>query len=288
MGVTMELEIERVAGPYSGEADGPVWDGEALLFSLVTESRILRYHPEAGHTAEYRKYTNNTRGLALDKEGRLFGCQGSGRRVARFNGDGTLSMLADRFDGRLHNQPYDLAIDRTGRIWFTDPEPPLRTMEPPVDHASVLRLDHVGGGAWAIKRMTLDTMFPMAIAFSTDERSLYVTDNPRGGQKRSELRAYPVQSDDTLGQCSVLYSWDGPVVRGLCVTSSGNIVACLDGGKDGESAAVLVLSDTGTLLEQFSFSPSKPTNCAFGGPELRTLYITSADGCLYKVPNFAL
>ncbi|WP_157676536.1 SMP-30/gluconolactonase/LRE family protein [Afipia sp. GAS231] len=284
----MAWVIERVAGPYSGEADGPVWDGEALLFSLVTESRILRYHPDAGRVVEYRKYTNNTRGLALAPEGGLFGCQGSARRVGRFNVDGTLSMLADRLDGRLHNQPYDLAVDRTGRIWFTDPEPPLRMMEPPVDHASVLRLDHVGGGAWVLKRMTLDTEFPMAIAFSKDERSLYVADNPRGGRKLSELRVYPLQSDDTLGQSSVLHSWDGFAVTGMCVTSRGNIVACLDGGKDGESAAVVVMSDTGIILEQFSFGPSKPTNCAFGGPGLKTLYVTSADGCLYKVRNFKL
>jgi gluconolactonase len=284
----VEWMIEKVAGPYSGEADGPVWDGEAILFSLVTESRILRYHPASANVVECRKYTNSTRGLALDAKGRLFGCQTLARRVGRFNGDGTLSMLADRLDGSLHNQPYDLAIDSTGRIWFTDPERPLRMMEPPIDHASVLRLEEVGGGAWVLKRMTLDTVFPMAIALSKDERSLYVADNPRGGDRPSALRVYPLQSDDTLGQSSILHSWAGYGVRGMCVTPLGNIVVCLEGGKDRASAAVAVMSDKGSILEIHPFGLSEPTNCTFGGPDLDTLYITSADGCLYRVPNFKL
>jgi gluconolactonase len=285
----MEWAIEKVVGPHSGEADGPVWDGEAILFSLVTESRILRYHPDTGRLVEFRKYTNNTRGLALDAQGRLFGCQSTARRVARFNANGTLSMLADRLDGRLHNQPYDLAIDGTGRIWFTDPERAQRFMEPPVDHASVLRLDPVGDGAWTIKRMTFDTDFPMAIAFSRDQRSLYAANNPRDESKRSELRVYPLQSDDSLGQPAILQSFQaGCGVRGMCVTSHGNLVLCLAGARDGGSPAVAVLSPTGETLERHSFGTNEPTNATLGDRDLTTLYLTSADGCLYRVRNFGL
>ena len=281
----MEWTFERVVGPYSGEAHGLVWDGEAILFSLVTENRILRYHPGTKRVAELRKYTCGTRGLAFDAEGYLYGCQSSARRIARFNPDGSVCMLADRLDGRLHNQPYNLAVDRIGRIWFTDPEPALRMMEPPVDHASVLRLERHGSGAWMIKRMTYDTLFPTAIAFSKDQRSVFVADNPSDDSKPSELRTYALRPDDSLGPPAVMQSFPaGGGVNGMCVTSDGSLVLCLGAGR---SSILAVLSSIGDVVSWHPFGPGEPINCAIGGKDMTTLYITSSDGCLYRVENFA-
>jgi len=261
-----------VAGPYTGAADGPVWDGEALLFTLGAESRIMRYHPGTGRTVEYRRYTNNTSGLAFDAEGRLYGCESGGCRIVRFNSDGSTSMLADRLDGRLHNQPDDVVLDSAGRIWFTDPAPAPFTFEPPVDHASVLRLERDAEGAWCIRRMTFDTMFPTAIALSADEQTLYVAEP-------SELRAYRVVADGTLGPHVVLQSSEpGAGVQGMCLDADGNLVACL-------SDAIAFFSPAGEELERRPFGPGRATNCAFGGRGLDILYVTTEDGHLYALPD---
>lgn len=283
----MAWDIEHVAGPYEGPADGPVWDGEALLFALVVESRIVRYHPATGRVAEHRRYTGNTTGLAFGRDGRLYGCQTSGQRVVRFDVDGSMSMLAERLDGRLHNQPDDLAVDAAGRIWFTDPAPapgsgwvpaPI-VMEPPVDHASVLRLERDDDGAWRIRRMTFDTVFPTGIALSHDEQTLYVAENPDDGARRSELRAYPIVADGTLGSPTILESFEaGSGVQGMCLDADGDLVACL-------GSAIAVFSPTGELLEHQPFGPARPTNCAFGDPGLDALYVTAEDGRLCRIAN---
>lgn len=283
----MAWNVEQLAGPYTGPADGPVWDGEALLFTLVVESRIMRYHPATGRVAEHRRYTGNTTGLALGRDGRLYGCQTSGQRVVRFNVDGSMSMLAERLDGRLHNQPDDLVVDAAGRVWFTDPAPAPGTgwvpapvvMEPPVDHASVLRLERDADGPWRLRRMTFDTVFPTGIALSPDEQTLYVAESPDDGAVPSELRAYPVRADGTLGSPEVLASFEaGSGVQGMCLDAGGALVACL-------GSAIAVYSPTGELLERQPFGPARATNCAFGGHGLTTLYVTADDGRLHGIPD---
>ena len=159
-----EWQFELVAGPFKGATEGPVWDGKALLFSVPAENRILRYDPQSGAVADFRKYTNRTRGLAFSAEGLLYGCQSGSRRVVRFNSDGSTSPLAYTLDGHFHNHPYDLTVDRKGRIWFTDPYDPIPAPGPqlhgPLDHASVLLLDRRLDRSWSIRRMTYDTVLP--------------------------------------------------------------------------------------------------------------------------------
>lgn len=288
-GSTTAWKIERVAGPFSGETHGPLWDGEAVLVAVPAENRILRYHPGTGRIGEVRSYTSGNRGLAFDSAGRLFGCQTGARRIARFNKDGSASMLADRIEGRLHHQPYDLAIDERNRIWFTDGEPIVmspRIMEKPIDYVSVLRIDRTPDAHWSIRRMTHDTRYPMGIAFSPDRRRLYVTDNAPDGSAPPELRAYPLLDDDSLGSPSVVCSFvDAKRARGICVAADGNVVVCL--GADGDDARVALVSPAGDILEQLRFEGGEPTNCAFGGSDSPSLYVTCTDGCLYRVPSFA-
>ena len=80
----MDWEFELVAGPYGGTTEGPAWDGQALLFTNIPNSRIMRYDPHTGDCAEYFTETNGTNGLHFDLEGRLYGCQSAGRRIVRF------------------------------------------------------------------------------------------------------------------------------------------------------------------------------------------------------------
>ena len=104
----MSWNFELVAGPYGGTTEGPVWDGEALLFTHIPASRILRYSPKTGETTEYFTGANNTNGLCFDAQGNLYGCQSGGRRIVHFGKDqATITSLPHRLDGKRHNNPND-------------------------------------------------------------------------------------------------------------------------------------------------------------------------------------
>ena len=89
----MSWDFELVAGPYNGTTEGPVWDGQALLFSHIPANRILRYDPKTGDITEYFTGTQRTNGLCFDSQGNLYGCQSAGRRIVRFESDGTTITL---------------------------------------------------------------------------------------------------------------------------------------------------------------------------------------------------
>ena len=124
-----QYQFELLSRPYGGVTEGPVWDGEAILFTHIPTSRIMRYDPNS-HTGagaitdaitEIRGGANHSNGLAFDNRGNLFGCCSGGRAIVRFDDDGSNVAVADRVDGQKLNTPNDLAIDRRGRIWFTNP-----------------------------------------------------------------------------------------------------------------------------------------------------------------------
>ncbi len=190
----MDWAFELLAGPYGGTTEGPAWDGQALLFTHIPGNRIMRYDPHTGACTEFRTGTRSTNGLMFDAQGRLYGCQSGQNRITRFEPDGSVTPLPNRLEGRRHNRPNDLAIDRRGRIWFTDPFGRGRPAEErELDHASVLRLDPQPGGDWTLRRMTSDTTSPNGILFSQDERTLYVAQSDYDGVR--ELRAYPLRDD---------------------------------------------------------------------------------------------
>ena len=102
----MSWNFELVAGPYGGTTEGPVWDGEALLFTHIPASRILRYSPKTGETTEYFTGTNHTNGLCFDAQGNLYGCQSGGRRIVRFEkGRGHHHFIAPPLGRQAAQQP---------------------------------------------------------------------------------------------------------------------------------------------------------------------------------------
>lgn len=295
----MPWEFERVAGPYGSPTDGPVWDGEALLFTQLTfpfnaaNNRILRYDPATGEVTDFRRWTNRTCGLAFSRSGVLYGAQSGGRRLVRFNADGSTSPLAHKLDGVYHNQPKDLVVDSRDRIWFCDPHGDLReAMNPQIhdklDHASVLRLEAPTLDA-SITRITYDTDSPMALLLSPDESTLYVAETGEAPADPRELRAYPILDSGALGPYRLLHCFgrDGGSSRsgvhrgiyGMCLDGEGNIVA-VAGGKDvGPGPMAYVITPEGRIMESHPL-PEAPTNCAFGGASSADLYVTTADGSL--------
>src|SRR5262249_32177733 len=160
-------------GPF-GFTEGPAWNGEALFFTDIPNSRIMRYDPKTGECGVFRTGTNEANGLQFDRDGRLYGCEGGGRRVGCYEAEGSTTVIADRFEGRRLNSPNDLAIDAEGRIWFTDPRYGEDRSDMELDHESVFRADPQPDGRWSLKRMTYDTTRPNGLLISPDQELLYV------------------------------------------------------------------------------------------------------------------
>src|SRR5688572_13604747 len=229
----------------------PVWNGEHLLFTQIRQNRILQYDLKSNGISEWRTGTNRTNGLAFDENGRLFGCCSGGRAIVRFDPDGKNVVIADRLDGKRLSTPNDLAIDRKGRIWFTNPVNEGnwdKTEVEELDHRSVLRADPQKDGKYTVTRVTFDTTQPNGILVSRDQTTLYVAES---GSKRGiarELRAYPIQADGSLGTFKTLFTWGEDAkgvhrgIDGMCLDSEGNIVATAGYEEAGSGPMIYVFS----------------------------------------------
>jgi len=276
----MPWSFERVAGPYSF-TEGPVWTGDALLFTDIRNSRVMKYDPRSGTCVEEYSGTNEANGLTLDREGRLFVAEGSGRRVAHYRTDGSRTTIADHYDGKRLNSPNDLVVDDRGRVWFTDPRYGDRS-DMDLEHDSVYRADPGSDGSWAITRVSFDTTRPNGLAFSPDFTTLYVAESPPAPNGRRQLRAYPVGADGTLGAHRVLHDF-GPHrgIDGMRVDGIGMIVASCGSTQSGPGPRIALFSPTGEVVAEHP-TVVNPTNCCFGDTDLRSLYVTGYDGCLYR------
>jgi gluconolactonase len=285
----MSWKFERVAGPFNGATGGLAWDGSTMFFSAVAEERVLRFDPATSAVQEYRRWTYRTNGLAIGPRGELYGGQEAGRRVIQFLPEGITTPTAAQLDGRYHNFPCDLTVDRKGRVWFSDPYNPVPAFGPQLypllEHQSVLRMEQVRG--WKLERLTCDTVSPRALCLAADEKTLYVADGDTNAKLR-ELRAYPVRDDETLGPCTVLHTFGSDYrgahrgVEGMCLDVEGNVVACAGWKRSGSGPMMYVFSPTGTVLETHPLPCDLPMRVAFGDPGLGSLYLTAGDGCLYR------
>jgi gluconolactonase len=286
----MTWSFELAAGPYEGATAGLAWDGSGMLFSAMDEGRILRFDPVTRAVTELRRYTNRTSGIAFGPDRVLYGCQELGRRIVAFMPNGSAPPTAWKLDGRFHNYPCDLAVDRAGRVWFADPYTtrPARGQIAPLDHASELRLERDEKREWTIRRMTRDTVAPRAVLLSADERSLYLAEGEPGTAGPRELRCYPILADGTLGRPAVLHAFGTDRrgshrgIEGMCLDRDGNIVACAGWSRSGPGPLIYVFSPTGAVLETHPAPADLPMRCAFGDDGLESLYVTTMGGHLYR------
>lgn len=277
----MQWNFELVAEPVQF-TEGPVWDGEALLFTDIPASRVMRYDPGTGECVEFRSGTNEANGLTLDAGGRLYACEGGGRRVVRYERDGGTTVVAERFQGARLNSPNDLVFDRQGRLWFTDPRYGEKRDDMELDHESLFRLDPQPDGRWEICRVTFDTTRPNGLAFSPDESVLYVAQSEYGQDRKRELRAYPVLPDGSLGEFSVLHNfYPHRGIDGMRLDTEGCIIATAGWQESGPGPMIYVFAPNGRVLETHPVPTDRPTNCCFGGPDLDVLYVTTGTGGVY-------
>jgi gluconolactonase len=286
----MTWNFTIVNGPYGGVTEGPAWDGSGLLFTHIPSSRILRFDPQTRGSSLYRENTNNANGLMMDSNGTLFACEGGGRRVVRYESDGSTTVLADGFEGQKFNIPNDLAIDPQGRVWFTDPfyegaggEWSHDRSNKELDHDSVYRLDPGDNGNWSITRVTFDTTRPNGLLFSLDHKTLYVAQSGREPDEKRQLRAYPVNDDGSLGDGEVIHEFgDHRGIDGMVLDTEGNIVATAGNRIGGPGPSIYVFSASGGVIERHPLKVDQPTNCTFGGEDMSTLYVTNGTGLLLR------
>lgn len=279
--------IEKLAEGFLF-TEGPLWvrDGGYLLFSDPNDNRIYRYTPD-GELSVYRTKSGYTgtdiaaygqpgsNGLTLDREGRLTIDEHGNRRVTRLEKNGQLTVLADRYDGKRLNSPNDLVYKSDGALYFTDPPFGLpKFFEDPRKELPFSGVYRVADGT--IQLLTKDLTGPNGLAFSPDERFLYV-DN--WDVARKVIMRYPVAPDGTLGAGEVFLdlttSEPGEqAFDGLKVDQQGNVYVSAPGG-------VWILSPTGTHLGTIK-APEQAANFAWGDDDGRTLYLTARTG-LYRI-----
>src|SRR5947207_1341508 len=174
------MAVERVATGFRW-AEGPVYfaAGRYVLFSDIPNNRIMRFSEDDGHVSVYRQPSMNSNGNTIDREGRLITCEHSGRRVTRTELDGSLTIIADKFNGKRLNSPNDAAVAADGSIWFTDPVYGIGgyyegiKAAPEQEKHNVYRVDPKSGD---VKVVVDDFVEPNGLAFSPDERKLYICD----------------------------------------------------------------------------------------------------------------
>jgi sugar lactone lactonase YvrE len=286
------ITFERVAGPFKSAMGGVTWDGRHILFSLLDDMAIKRFDPETREVTEFRSYVGRVNGIAPGPNGSFFVAQESGRRVIELLADGSARVTATRFNGVIHNHPCDLVVDRQGRIWFSDSHTGIQVFGPKIfpllDHASVMRIERDDRRAWAIRRITFDTVAPRAVLLSADEKTLYVAEGDVGRSTPRELRAYPVREDGSVGPYRTLHTFGGDPhgphrgIEGMCLDKQGRVIACGGWTKSGTGPSVMVFDPSGRLVASHAFPGEAPLRCAFGDADGSSLYVSSEEGWLYR------
>jgi gluconolactonase len=266
--------LEKLWGGGSFTEGGALAEDGAILFSDIGD-RIMRFDPATRKATVFREPSGRANGLIFDPKGRLIAAEGAntggGRRVSITERDGTVRTLADGYRGKRFNSPNDVAVDRRGRVYVSDPR--YVGDEPrELDFEAVFRIDPDG----SVERLETTALKPNGVLVSPDEKTLYVADS---GPKRRVLIALDLDAEGRVSRPRVLHDFGaGRGIDGMTVTTDGRVVATAGEGPKG---GVTVFTPDGKPLA-FIPVPESPTNVEFGGPDRKTLYITAGKG-LYRI-----
>ncbi len=273
----LESPEHTLLADVGGNTEGPLWHPNGYLtFVSLTESRLYRWD-ETNGVSVVRENTGEGNGCAFDREGRLLMCEGAGhRRITRMEADGTVTVMAERWQGKRFHKPNDVVTRSDGSIYFTDPslrlEPELREY----DFAGVFRIAPDG----EVHLATDGCEYPNGLAFSPDESVLYVAISRASldcleREERGEfcpyrkIRAFDVATDGSLSNNRVfadMSSAEPGVPDGMKVDTAGRVFCTGSGG-------IWVFDADGAHLGVIR-GPEVPRNIAFGGPDYRTVYTT--------------
>jgi gluconolactonase len=260
-------DLAQGFGGALGPAEGPLWwtEGHYLLFSDIHNNRRMKYVPGQDVTV-VQEPTNRANGLTRDREGRLIACEHDSRRVTRQELDGSLTVIANSFQGRRLNRPNDVVVKSDGCIYFTDPwTSPLAPEEWDLTFAGVYRVTPDLG---TMSLLVGDFVLPNGLAFSPDESILYINDT-----RRRHIRAFDLLPNGMLAKQTdrvfVELGGDEPgVPDGMKVDVEGNVYC-------GGAGGIWVMNSKGKKLGRIIHGAPATTNLAFGGEDWKTIYFTS-------------
>jgi gluconolactonase len=278
-----------------GAGEGPAWHPGGEIY--FTAGGNISRRDANGKVYIFRKSPNGANGLLFDPQGRLIACESRNRRITRSEPEGRITVLADHFEGKRFNSPNDLTIDSKGRIYFSDPRyGPRDDMEMRDSQGKlvegVYRIDAPGKVARII---THEADRPNGVLVSVNDEFLYVADNNNntvGGTRK--LWRFRLNRDGSIEASTrkLIFDWlDGRGPDGIKMDREGRLYVA--GGLNKlnppfESAekfkgGIYIISPEGRLLDFVHIPVDEVTNCAFGGSDLKTLYIT-AGGTLWTIP----
>jgi gluconolactonase len=275
--LTAKLELLDATSRW---AEGPAYvpAGRYLLWSDVPSDRILRWDESSGHVSVFRSPSQNANGNTLDREGRLITCEQLTRRITRTEHDGSITVLADRIEGKRFNSPNDVIVASDGAIWFTDPTYGIdsdyegRRANSEIGRSRLYRIDLSDG---SVSVAADDFVQPNGLALSANERRLYVADTGRThvDEGPAHIRVFDVDAGRLSGG-EVFAECSAGLFDGFRLDEAGNVwTSAGDGVRCYEPRGDLI----GTIRV-----PGPVANICFGGPARNRLFIC-ATGAVYAV-----
>ncbi len=276
-----------------GAGEGPAWKEGSLYF---TDGKHINRMDASGKVNVFRDeaLSHSSNGLLFDQEGRLIACESGAKRVTRTEKDGSITVLADRFEGKKFNSPNDLAIDSKGRVYFTDPRyGPRDDMEIRDDAGKLVEgVYRIEAPGKVTRILCSNSERPNGIFITPDDRHLYICDNnnnTHGGSRK--LLHYTLNADGLpTGQPSVIFDWKkGRGPDGMKMDREGRFYVAAGRNVANEyetnefKAGCYVLSPEGKFIDFIATGPDEACNCAIAGADGKTLYITSGNH-LWSVP----
>jgi gluconolactonase len=258
--------------------EGPAYfpAGRYLVFSDIPNDQILRWDETTNAVGVFRQPAGHANGHTVDRQGRLVGCEQGPRRVTRTEPDGSVTVIADRWDGKRFNSPNDIVERADGSLWFTDPSYGIDSdyegfrADSEIGDCYVFRADPATGAV----RMVADGFDrPNGLAFSADERTLYIVDS-----RRKHMRAFTVTGDSTLTGGAVFATCDAGNFDGIRLDSSGRVWAAAADG-------LHCFAPDGTLIGKLHV-PEVVANFTFGGPKRNRLFICATTSLYSILVNF--
>jgi gluconolactonase len=260
------VELGSGYGGPLGPAEGPLWwkEGGYLLFSDIHNDRRMKYTPGQGVTL-FKQGVGRANGLTRDTKGRLVACEHDTRRVTRLELDGSMTVVANQFQGKRLSRPNDVIVKSDGSMYITDPNASIVPEQWDMQHSAVLR---VSADLGTTTLLFDDFVFPNGIAFSPDESVLYITD-----LRRNIIRAYDMQPNGLpakqTGRVFADLSGAEPgLADGMKVDIEGNVYC-------GGSGGLWILDAKGKKLGRIVHGQPATTNVGFGGDDWKTLFITT-------------
>jgi gluconolactonase len=263
-------------------AEGPAYfpAGRYLVFSDAPNNRMLRYDETNGAVSVFRQPSNNTNGNTVDRQGRLVSCEHGGRRVTRTEHDGSLTVLADNYQGKRLNSPNDVVVKSDGSIWFTDPRfGILSNYEGEIAESELpMNVYRVDGKSGAVTVVADSINAPNGLAFSPDEKILYIVES-RSEPRRILAFDVAASGDKISNGRIVIDAGPGGTPDGFRCDIDGNLWC--GWGMTAELDGVRVFTPQGEPIGHIAL-PERCANLCFGG-RLRNRLFMAASHSLYSL-----